>query len=185
MHCAHDLCDLNAVRRLADQTFRSPSFNVIPPFDEAIAIPVFKKIEYHVRRGDLIGDDWKDPIKWKKSVISAMRIYATSLRSATETFFSTTPKLVAPYRHFIRNFPHIIEFAAVIQSHEIMEGVDEWLAQGGMMQPDDPLFARDDGMMKTSSKAEKNAKKKAKRLAKRVTGEDTASVSVNGLEMID
>jgi hypothetical protein len=172
MHCLHGLFNLNAVRKLADQAFQPAQ--ALQTFNEVIAVPVIKKIELYIQRGYLTGDDWQDPIRWKSSVISAMRIFFHSLNSATSSFVSTTPKFAAPYRHFVRNFPHLIQFVALrptSQGDMGMEVISKWLEQGGLMSSDDPLLVQD-GMVQTSTQKEKNARKEAKKLAKEVNAVD-------------
>jgi hypothetical protein len=164
-HCAHSYSDINAVRNLVNEPFQP--HRPLPLFDERMCVPVFEKIELYIKEGHLTGADWKDSNEWKQSILLAMELFETSVKLATTKFVSTTPKFAAPYRLFIRNFPHLVNFILLEPTKEEAKEIEEWLDAGGMMQPDDPLLARTDGTGKNPAKAERNRKKKAKKLAKK------------------
>jgi hypothetical protein len=166
-HCAHSHFDIDALRNLVNEPFKTPRLRV-PLFDKRMYVLVLEKIELYIKQGDLTGADWKDSNKWKQSILSALELFDTSFKLATRKFFSTTPKFAAPYHHFIRNFTHIINWTLLEPTDEEVKEIEEWLDAGGMMQPDDPLLARTDGTKKSCTKAGKNARKKAKKLAKTV-----------------
>jgi hypothetical protein len=153
----------------------------IPALSETSSL--FTTIERLIKQGQLEGDEWKDELVWKESIITSKRDFSVSIRQAIKVFISNTPTFGAIHRHFLRTFPHPVEFAA--SKHLLTES--EWKQIEYYFQNGAP---RDDAMVEArliereamklsglSGKARKAAKKKGKKAAKsredigEVTGE--------------
>jgi hypothetical protein len=84
--CTHDLYDLETCKELIIRPSR--------PLPKVEAVPtrnLFIKLERHIQRGWIKGNDWKFESVWQEGIKTALKVFASSLRQAIITFVATTP----------------------------------------------------------------------------------------------
>jgi hypothetical protein len=174
---------LDVLKKLETTTFPGPPS---PPTSDTTSL--FNKITFHIKRGDIKEQEFKDPKVWQASICNALHVFSTSVRSAIASYLKVTPTFGAFYRGFLRDFEPIIIFLIVSKtaSREDWTEFNTFIAKGGIMKPGDPMFRarerdlevyRNDGVLPAFSKRQKNAKKKAKKaLKKGEIGSDIVSV---------
>jgi hypothetical protein len=141
---------------------------------------LFKRIKYYIKRGDLGGKDFKDPIVWQEKIEVISMIFAEAIEGATRDFVKSTSTFAAAVRHFLSHHTTMLQFWEVLFHPETPEEdkdpLNKWWDGGALLEEGDEIFAtrkaeldfmkNSSGKALGGSKSAKNAKKKAKRALK-------------------
>jgi hypothetical protein len=167
--CLHQLVDIYCIQKL--ETWAS---QVLPMLNPSSTSSLFKKIEYHIEKGDIQGPEIKDELVWEQKVLAGLELFSRSIRKAIKTYVVTTPTYAAFHRQFLRDSPSVTGFVHSMQSPSRRKQICQFLNEGGIIKPQDPIFAarklelkniKFDGKEGSTNKLIMNAKKQAKKNA--------------------